>query len=49
MAYMRLGDLLIAAGAITQKQLEEALTIQKQKKERLGDVLEERTSRRRSD
>ena len=39
MAYMRLGDLLIAAGAITQEQLEEALTIQKQKKERLGDVL----------
>ena len=38
MAYMRLGDLLIAAGAITQ-ELEEALTIQKQKKERLGDVL----------
>ena len=33
MAYMRLGDLLIAAGAITQEQLEEALTIQKQKKE----------------
>ena len=25
MAYMRLGDLLIAAGAITQEQLEEAL------------------------
>ena len=41
MAYMRLGDLLIAAGAITQEQLEEALTIQKQKKERLGDVLTE--------
>ena len=40
MAYMRLGDLLIAAGAITQEQLEEALTIQKQT---------ERTSRRRSD
>lgn len=39
MAYMRLGDLLIAAGAITQEQLEEALTIQKQTKERLGDVL----------
>ena len=32
MAYMRLGDLLIAAGAITQEQLEEALTIQKQTK-----------------
>lgn len=29
MAYMRLGDLLIAAGAITQEQLEGALTIQK--------------------
>ena len=40
MAYMRLGDLLIAAGAITQEQLEEALTIQKQT---------ERASRRCSD
>lgn len=30
---------MIAAGAITQEQLEEALTIQKQTKERLGDVL----------
>lgn len=40
MAYMRLGDLLIAAGAITQEQLEEALTHSK---------AEERTSRRRSD
>ena len=45
MAYMRLGDLLIAAGAITQEQLEEALTIQKQKKERLGDVLKVISSR----
>ena len=39
MAYMRLGDLLIAAGAISQQQLDEALQIQKQTKQRLGDVL----------
>ena len=39
MAYMRLGDLLIAAGVIQQDQLQEALSIQKQTRERLGDVL----------
>ena len=39
MAYMRLGDLLIAAGVIRQEQLQEALSIQKQTRERLGDVL----------
>ena len=39
MAYMRLGDLLIAAGVISQSQLSEALSIQKQTRERLGDVL----------
>lgn len=39
MAYMRLGDLLIAAGVISQSQLTEALSIQKQTRERLGDVL----------
>ena len=39
MAYMRLGDLLIAAGVIRQEQLQEALSIQKQTLERLGDVL----------
>ena len=39
MAYMRLGDLLIAAGVIRQDQLQEALSIQKQTRERLGDVL----------
>ena len=39
MAYMRLGDLLIAAGAISPAQLQEALTIQKQTGQRLGDVL----------
>ena len=39
MAYMRLGDLLIAAGTITQAQLDEALAIQKQTRARLGDVL----------
>ncbi len=37
--YMRLGDLLISAGAITQQQLDEALQLQKQTGERLGDTL----------
>ena len=39
MAYMRLGDLLVASGVITQEQLEQALKLQKQTKQRLGDVL----------
>lgn len=39
MAYMRLGDLLIAAGAISKQQLDEALRLQKQSGQRLGDVL----------
>ena len=39
MAYMRLGDLLIAAGAITGEQLQAALQAQKTSGQRLGDVL----------
>ena len=39
MAYMRLGDLLVASGVITEEQLEQALDIQKKTKQRLGDVL----------
>jgi type IV pilus assembly protein PilB len=39
MAYMRLGDILIAAGKIDQQQLSEALRLQKQTGQRLGDVL----------
>ena len=39
MAYMRLGDLLIASGVITQEQLDKALTVQKETHQRLGDVL----------
>ena len=39
MPYMRLGDLLIAAGAISEAQLHEALRLQKQTGQRLGDVL----------
>ena len=39
MAYMRLGDLLIAAGAITDEQLQSALQAQKTSGQRLGDVL----------
>ena len=39
MKYKRLGDLLVAAGAIKEEDLNRALTIQKESKERLGDVL----------
>lgn len=39
MAYMRLGDLLIAAGMLREEELEKALALQKETKERLGDVL----------
>ena len=41
MKYWRLGDLLVSSGAITEKQLEEALSIQKSsgKGHRLGTVL----------
>ena len=36
MAYIRLGELLISAGIIDQNQLNEALSVQKQTKQRLG-------------
>lgn len=39
MAYMRLGDLLVNAGAITVDQLDFALKAQKETKQRLGAVL----------
>ena len=39
MAYMRLGDLLVASGTITEQQLERALALQKETKQRLGDAL----------
>ncbi len=39
MAYMRLGDLLVASGVITAEQLEQALKMQKESRQRLGDVL----------
>ena len=39
MAYMRLGDLLVSSGVITNEQLEKALEMQKETMERLGDVL----------
>ena len=42
MAYIRLGELLISAGIIDQNQLNEALSVQKQTKQRLGDILIER-------
>ena len=38
-AYMRLGELLVASGAITEEQLEQGLALQKGTKERLGTVL----------
>ena len=36
---IRMGDLLVAAGAITEEQLQEALAIQKEKGEKLGKTL----------
>ena len=39
MAYKRLGEVLIAAGAITEADLERGLQLQKDTKERLGTVL----------
>ena len=39
--YLRLGDLLISAGLITQEQLEEGLALQKGSGKRLGTVLQE--------
>ena len=39
MAYMRLGDVLISAGIITEKQLQQALEAQKGTHKRLGTVL----------
>lgn len=39
--YLRLGDLLISAGLITQEQLEEGLRLQKGSGKRLGTVLQE--------
>ena len=40
--YLRLGDLLIAAGLLTNEQLEEGLRLQKGTNKRLGTVLQER-------
>jgi len=39
MKYMRLGDLLVDAGVITEDQLMAALKSQKESKRRLGDEL----------
>ena len=39
MNYLRLGDLLVASGAITEEQLQRGLAEQKQTKQRLGTVL----------
>ncbi len=39
MAYKRLGDMLLEANAITEDDLERALTMQKEKGQRLGEVL----------
>jgi len=40
MKYVRLGDLLVKSGDITEAQLEEALRLQKGSGERLGEVLQ---------
>ena len=37
--YRRLGELLLAAGTITQEELEKGLALQKTQKGRLGEVL----------
>ena len=39
MAYKRLGELLVAAGTITEQELERGLALQKGTKDRLGTVL----------
>lgn len=39
MAYMRLGDLLVAAGVLRAAQLDDALALQRQTRQRLGDIL----------
>ena len=39
MQHMRLGELLVSAGTITEEQLNKGLELQKQSKERLGTVL----------
>ena len=39
LAYMRLGELLVASGAITEEQLKQGLALQKDSKDRLGTVL----------
>ena len=36
---MRIGDILLAEGVITQEQLDSALEAQKEKKRRLGEIL----------
>ena len=40
MKYIRLGDLLVKSGTITQAQLDEALKLQENSEERLGTVLQ---------
>lgn len=40
MRYIRIGDLLVKSGAISQAQLEQALALQSESGERLGEVLQ---------
>ncbi len=40
MRYIRIGDLLVKSGAISQAQLEQALALQAESGERLGEVLQ---------
>lgn len=39
MAYKRLGDLLLAAGVVTEEDIEKGLALQKEQKGRLGEVM----------
>ena len=48
MKYIRLGDLLVKSGTITQGQLDEALALQSGSGERLGAVLQKHGSSPRS-
>ncbi len=41
LAYLRIGELLVADGVLTEEQLNEALTWQKKTKSRFGEVLTE--------
>ena len=39
MAHLRLGEILIKQGLITEQQLQKAISLQKQEKGRIGEIL----------